>query len=234
MMESINNSSTAIKNWAVDDRPREKLLAKGKEALSDSELLAILINTGSGKDSALTLAQKIMANCNNDLGLLSKLTVDELINHKGIGHAKAITIVAAMELSRRRQAGILNESSKINSSQEAAQFCQNILRDHQQEVFLIIFLKTNNKIIDYKIPFKGGMTMTTVDSKVIYQMALEKKATQIILCHNHPSGNLAPSKNDELLTQRLVQAGKLLDIKVIDHIIVSDEGYFSFADEGKI
>ncbi len=150
-------------------------MAKGKEALSDSELLAILINTGSGKDSALTLAQKIMANCNNDLGLLSKLTVDELINHKGIGHAKAITIVAAMELSRRRQAGILNESSKINSSQEAAQFCQNILRDHQQEVFLIIFLKTNNKIIDYKIPFKGGMTMTTVDSKVIYQMALEKK-----------------------------------------------------------
>lgn len=233
-MESLNNSSTTIKNWAIDDRPREKLMSKGKEALSDSELLAILINTGSGKDSALTLAQKILNSCNNDLSTVSRLTVDELMKHKGIGHTKAITIVAAMELGRRRQAGILSQSSKINNSKDAAIYCQNILRDHHQEVFMVIFLNPNNKIIDHKIPFRGGMTMTTVDSKIIFQMALEKKATHLILCHNHPSGSLKPSKSDELLTQRLVQAGKILDIKVVDHIIVGEEGYFSFADEGRL
>lgn len=233
-MESINKSSTTIKNWAIDDRPREKLMAKGKEALSDSELLAILINTGSGKESAVDLAKKILGSCRNDLNELGKLSIGELTSHKGIGPAKAITIVAAMELGRRRNAGVLKERTKLSTSKDAAQYCQNTLRDHHQEVFLVIFLNTNSKIIDQKILFQGGMSMTVVDSKIIFQMALEKKATQLIFCHNHPSGNLNPSRNDELLTDRLVQAGKILDIKVVDHIIVSEEGYYSFADEGKL
>lgn len=233
-MESLHNSSTAIKHWAADDRPREKLMAKGKEALSDSELLAILINTGSGTESALSLSQKVLNHCNNDLSQLGKLTVDELTNHKGIGPAKAITIVAAMELGRRRHAGALNQNARIGSSKEAAQYCQNLLRDHQQEVFAVIFMKTNNKVIDYKIMFRGSMTATIVDPKVIYKMALEKKATRLILCHNHPSGTLQPSKQDEVLTQQLVQAGRLFDIKVIDHIIVSEEGYYSLADDGRM
>lgn len=233
-MESFNKSSTSIKNWASDDRPREKLLAKGKEALSDSELLAILINTGSGKDSALDLAKKVLSATSNDLNQLSKLSVDQLLQHKGIGPAKAITIVAAMELGRRRNAGILTRQTKINSSREAAQYCQGLLKDHHQEMFMVIFLKTNNGILDYKIIFQGGMNMTVVDSKIIFQQALEKKASQLILCHNHPSGNLNPSSSDIALTGKLVQAGKLLDIKVIDHIIVSEEGFYSFADEGRI
>lgn len=233
-MESFNKSSTTIKHWAEDDRPREKLMAKGKESLSDSELLAILINTGSGKESALDLAKRILAGCKNDLKSLSQLSVDQLTKYKGIGPAKAITIVAAMELSRRRIAGRLNETMKIKDSSEAARFCQGLLRDHHQEVFLVIFLKTNNQYLDYKILFQGGMNMTVVDSKIVFQMALEKKATQLILCHNHPSGNLNPSKQDIALTERLVMAGKLLDIKVLDHIIVSEEGFYSFADEGRI
>lgn len=233
-MESFNKSSTTIKDWAKDDQPREKLMAKGKEAMSDSELLAILISTGSGKESAIDLAKKILAGCKNDLRLLSQLSVDQLMQYKGIGPAKAITIVAAMELSRRRIAGRLDETMKISNSAAAAQFCQGLLRDHHQEVFLVIFLKTNNQFLDYKILFQGGMNMTVVDSKIIFQLALEKKATQLILCHNHPSGNLNPSRQDLALTERLVMAGKFLDIKVVDHIIVSEEGFYSFADEGKI
>lgn len=233
-MESFNKSSTTIKNWAIDDRPREKLMAKGKDALSDSELLAILINTGSGRQSALDLAKDVLASANNDLRELGKLSVEQFTSLKGIGPAKAITIVAAMELGRRRNAGVLNAQTRVQSSKDAAQFCQHILRDHQQEVFLVIFLKTNNNILDHKIIFQGGMSMTIVDSKVIFKQALEKRATQLILCHNHPSGNLNPSKSDLELTKRLVEAGKLLDIKVLDHIIVSEDGYYSFADEGRI
>lgn len=233
-MESINKSSTTIKNWAKDDRPREKLAAKGKESLSDSELLAILIGTGSGNESAVDLAKNILNGCGNNLNSLSKLSVDQLTQYKGIGPAKAITIVAAMELARRRLAGRLDTTMKLKSSREAAQYCQGILQDHQQEVFLVIFLKTNSYVLDYKILFQGGMNAMFVDTKVIFQMALEKKATQIVLCHNHPSGNLNPSSQDVHLTEKIVSAGRLLDIKVVDHIIVSDEGYFSFADNGKI
>lgn len=233
-MESINKSSTTIKNWAMDDRPREKLLSKGKDALSDSELLAILINSGSGSMSALDLAKNILSACKNNLNELGKLSVDKLTGYKGIGPAKAITIIAAMELGRRRTAGALSVGSKILTSGDAARYCQGILLDHQQEVFLVIFLKTNNSVLDSEIIFQGGMSRTVVDSKVIFQKALEKKATQLILCHNHPSGNINPSKQDISLTDRLIMAGRLLDIKIIDHIIVSEEGYYSFADEGRI
>lgn len=235
-MDTPNKVGTSIKEWAEDDRPREKLLAKGKEALSDSELLAILIRNGlsDGTKSALDLAKEIMTGCNNSLHTLGKMTVGDLTKYHGIGPAKAITIVAAMEIGRRRKAGAFDKQTKIKSSKDAAQYCQHILKDHQQEVFMVIFLKTNNQILDYKIPFRGGMSTTTVDSKVIFQMALEKKATQLIFCHNHPSGNLNPSKQDIALTNRLIEAGRLLDIKVLDHIIVSDEGYYSFADDGRI
>lgn len=231
-MESFDKSFTPINQWAVDDRPREKLLSKGKEALSDSELLAILVGTGSGKETALDLAKSILSACRNDLNELAKQSVGQLTKYKGIGNAKAVTIVAAMELSRRRSAGTLPLQSRLQTSKEAARYCQNLLRDHHQEVFMVIFLRTNNSVLDHKILFQGGMSMTVVDSKIIYQLALENKATQLILCHNHPSGNLNPSKNDIDLTKRLVEAGKVLDIKVLDHIIVSEAGYYSFADEG--
>lgn len=233
-MESLDKSFAPINQWAPDDRPREKLLAKGKDALSDSELLAILIGTGSGKETALDLAKNILAACRHDLNELAKLSIGQLMKTKGIGPAKAITIVAAMELSRRRTAGSLTSQTRLRTSQDVAGYCQNLLRDHHQEVFMVIFLRTNNSVIDYKILFRGGMNMTVVDTRIIFQMALENRSTQIVLCHNHPSGNLNPSNSDIHLTRRIVDAGKVLDIKVVDHIIVSEQGYFSFADDGKL
>lgn len=232
--ENSNKSSTTIKNWAADDRPREKLLIKGKEALSDSELLAILLQTGSGKKTAVDLAKEVLQIANNDLGELSKQSLENFRKIKGIGNAKAIIIVAAMELGRRRQATALTNQMYISTSTQVAQFLQPIFKDHQNEVFVVVFLNARNRILHHGVISTGGITATFVDPRMVFQRALELKAVKLILCHNHPSGSLNPSRPDEILTEKFVQAGKILDIAVIDHIIVGEEGYYSFADNGRL
>jgi len=231
-MKTINKSSTSIKNWALDDRPREKLFSKGAATLSNSELLAILINNGSKTKSALDLAKEIMQLGNNNLNELGKLSLKDFQQIKGIGEAKAVTIAAALELGRRRQAAAAFEKPTIKSSKDIATYLQAIIKDYSYEVFAVLFLNQSNKINHFEIISKGGITGTVADPRIILKRALEEDATSIILCHNHPSGNLKPSKSDELVTKNIKEAAKYFDIKVLDHIIVSEEGYFSFADEG--
>jgi DNA repair protein RadC len=233
-MESVNKSSTSIKNWAVDDRPREKLLLKGRESLSDSELLAILINTGSGNRSAVDLAKEVLYLGGNNLDELGKLSLHELMEIKGIGEAKAVTIAAALELGRRRSNSDILTRKTGRSSKELAEFLKTSLKDYSHEVFAVVFLNRANKINHFEVMSTGGITHTIVDPRIIFKKALEVKATSLILCHNHPSGSLRPSRQDEELTEKLRAAGKLLEIQVVDHVIVSDEGYYSFADEGLI
>ena len=231
-MENFNNPSTSIKNWAVDDRPREKLSLKGAAALSDSELLAILINNGNKEDSAVSLAKKILQLGNNNLNELGKLGLKELQQIKGIGQAKAITIAAALELGRRRHAASPLNKAVVKSSNEIAQYLRTIIKDFNYEVFAVLFLNKANKINHFEIVSRGGITGTVADPRIILKKALEEDATSIVLCHNHPSGNLRPSRADEELTYKIKEAARYFDIKIIDHIIVSEEGYFSFADEG--
>jgi DNA repair protein RadC len=231
-MESSNKSSTSIKNWAVGDRPREKLLSKGKESLSDSELIAILLNSGSGKESAIDVAKNVLRLGGDNLDELGKVSIKDLITIKGIGEARAVTLVAALELGRRRHSSLILDKKRIHTSNELAEFLKTSLKDHGYEVFAVVFLNRSNKIKHFEIISKGGLTHTIVDPRVIFLKAIEVQATSLVLCHNHPSGNLKPSRADEEMTAKLKNAGKFLDINVIDHIIVSDEGYFSFADEG--
>ncbi len=233
-MESLNNSSTSIKNWAIDDRPREKLFTKGASALSDSELLAILINTGSKSKSAVELAKEVLTLGKNNLNELGKLSVNDFMKIKGIGEAKAITLSAALELGRRRQASLSLLKSVIKSSNDIAEYLRITLKDNQSEVFAVVFLNRANKINNFEIISKGGITGTVADPRVILKKALEADATSIVLCHNHPSGNLRPSKADEELTAKIKEAAKYFDIRVMDHIIVSEDGYYSFADEGML
>src|SRR5690242_2933251 len=232
IMESSHKSSTSIKNWAVDDRPREKLLNKGRESLSVSELLAILINTGSKSKSAVELGKEVLQLGQNNLDELGKLSLEDLMTIKGIGEAKAITLVAALELGRRRQTTSFLSKPFIQTSNELAEFLKTKLKDYAYEVFAVVFLNKSNKINHFEIISKGGMTSTIVDPKVLFKKAFEVQATAIVFCHNHPSGSLKPSRQDRELTDKLKNAATYLDIQVIDHIIVSDEGYFSFADEG--
>lgn len=233
-MESFNNSSTSIKNWATDDRPREKLFAKGSAALSDSELLAILINTGNKKKSAVDLAREILGLGKNNLNELGKLSVNDLMKINGIGEAKAITLSAALELGRRRQASPSLLKAGIKSSHDIAQYLRTTLKDHRMEVFAVVFLNNANKINHFEIISRGGITGTVADPRVILKKALEADATSVVLCHNHPSGNLKPSKADEELTLKIKEAARYFDIRVMDHIIVSEDGYYSFADEGML
>ena len=223
----------SIKQWAKDDRPREKLLAKGSAVLSNSELLAILILNGSGGKTAVELAQDVLRLAKENLNELGKLSIPELTKIKGIGEAKAIAITAAMELGRRRQAMASIEKPIVTKSADVATYLQTSLKDYKHEVFAVIFLNRANKIIDnYKIISEGGITGTVADPRIILKQALEKDAVSLILCHNHPSGSLKPSRADEELTQKIKEAAKYFDIKVLDHLIVSDDGYYSFADEG--
>ena len=222
----------SIKEWAKDDRPREKLLAKGPQTLSDSELLAILITTGNREKSALDLAKDVLQLGKNNLPELGKLTVKELTRIKGIGEAKAITIVAALEIGRRRQALAYREKSLVTGSSDVAGYLQTLLKDHRHEVFAVLFLNRANKINHFEIVSEGGITGTVADPRVILKKALEQDAVSLILCHNHPSGSLRPSRADEDLTQMIKEAAKFFDIKILDHIIVSEDGYYSFADEG--
>lgn len=222
----------SIRQWAKDDKPREKLLSKGSEALSDSELLAILINQGSKEKNAVELAKEVIRLGKNNLNELGKISIKELMKIKGIGEAKAITIAAALELGRRRQAGGSLDKFVVTNSTDVANYLHTFLKDYRHEVFAVIFLNRANKINHFEIISKGGISGTVADPRIILKKALEEDAVNVILCHNHPSGSLKPSKADEELTIKIKEAAKYFDIKVIDHIIVSDNGYYSFADEG--
>jgi DNA repair protein RadC len=221
-----------IKKWAKDDRPREKLLSKNPGALSDSELLAILINNGNREKNAVELAREILLLGKNNLTELGRLSVKELMQIKGIGVAKAITIAAALELGRRRQAAAFLERPRIGESRDVAKYLQSLLKDFNHEVFAVLFLNRSNKIKHFEILSSGGITGTIADPRIILKKALQEDAVSIILCHNHPSGNVRPSRNDEAITQKIKTAAGFIDIKVLDHIIVSSEGFFSFADAG--
>lgn len=231
-MENVNKPSTSIKNWAIDDRPREKLLTKGATTLSNSELLAILLTNGSRNKSAVELAREILKLGGDNLNELGKLSLSDFKQVKGIGQAKSIIIAAALELGRRRQASSSLEKIVVRSSRDIAQYLQATLKDYNYEVFAVVFLNRANKINHFEIISKGGITGTVADPRIILKKALEEDATSIVLCHNHPSGSLLPSRADEELTKKIKEAANYLDIKIIDHIIVSEEGFYSFADEG--
>lgn len=231
-MENFNKPSTSIKNWAADDRPREKLLSKGATALSNSELIAILINNGSKDKSAVDLAKEVLKLGSDNLNELGKLTLKDFQQIKGIGEAKAITIAAALELGRRRQAAATLEKPVVKSSADIAQYLKAVLKDFSYEVFAVLFLNRANKINHFEIISRGGITGTVADPRMILKKALEYDAVSLVLSHNHPSGSLKPSRADEELTLKIKEAAKYFDIKILDHIIVSEEGYYSFADEG--
>jgi len=228
------SKNISIKDWANDDRPREKLLIKGKGALSDAELIAILIASGNRDESAVELSKRILQSLGNNLNRLAKLSVNDLIKFKGIGEAKAISIIASLELGRRRRTADVLEKDKIGGSKDAFQILQLKLEDLPHEEFWIVLLNRANKVIDTKLVGRGGVSSTVVDSKVIFSFALESLASGIILAHNHPSGNLKPSNSDIRLTKKLVDAGEIMEVPILDHIIVGDNDYFSFADEGLI
>ena len=231
-MKNINKPSTSIKNWAMDDRPREKLLHKGPVNLSDSELLAILINNGNKEKSAVDLAKEILQMGNNNLNELGKFSLQEYQRIKGIGLAKAITIAAAIELGRRRQLAPFLKKTVFRKSEDIAQFIRTSIKDYTYEVFGVVYLNRSNKVNHFEIISSGGISGTVVDTRIILKKAIEHGATSIVLCHNHPSGNLKPSKSDEELTKKIKEASKYHDIEVIDQMIVSEEGYFSFSDDG--
>ena len=221
-----------IKQWAKDDRPREKLLISGAENLSSSELLAILIHNGTQSKSAIDLAREVLRLGKNNLAELGKLSVQDLMTIKGIGEAKAITIAAALELGRRRQSATAPEKIGVGSSADIAQYLQGRFRDQRREIFGVLFLNRSNRINHFEIVSEGGITGTVADPRIILRKALEQDAVSIILCHNHPSGNLKPSQADLQLTRKIKEAAAFFDIRLLDHIIISENGYYSFADEG--
>ncbi|RKS44940.1 DNA repair protein RadC [Gillisia mitskevichiae] len=229
---SVDKIPFTIKNWALDDRPREKLLQKGKFSLTDAELIAILIGSGSRNESAVELSKKILSKNLNNLNLLGKQSVAQLMQFKGIGEAKAISIIAAMELGRRRRSEEALENVKISSSNSVYELLQPILGDLAHEEFWILYLNNANKIIEKFQISKGGITGTLVDVRITLRKALELGAVSLILAHNHPSGNLNPSEADKQITQKLKMAAESMDIKILDHLIVTEKSYFSFADEG--
>ncbi len=223
-----------ITSWALEDRPREKLLEKGKEALSDAELIAILLGTGTRSMSAVDLAKAILQKADNDLNTLAKLTLKDLQKIKGIGQAKAITIASALELGRRRKDVEIKKKVTVNGSQIVYELMKPHLLDAQVEEFWVIFLTRANNVIKKQKISQGGVAGTVADPKVIFKYALEETASGIILIHNHPSGNLQPSGEDISLTQKLKEGAKLLDMAVLDHLIFANTGYFSFVDNGKM
>lgn len=231
-MNSSYESKISIKSWAEQDRPREKLLANGRRILSDAELIAILIGSGSRNESAVELSKRILNHYNNNLNSLGKLSVQELSKFKGIGEAKAISIIAALELGRRRKEEDISVKQIISSSKDIYNFLSAYFSDLAHEEFWIILLNRANKIIARTLISKGGQSGTVADPKIIFKNALENNAASIVLAHNHPSGNLKPSTADIQLTKKISEAGLLLDIAVLDHLIFGDGAYFSFADEG--
>lgn len=233
----MTNSKTAqisIRQWNKHDRPIEKLLTKGKSVLSDAELLAILIRTGSRAEGAVDLAKRILLHSDNQLNRLAKLDSNELMQFTGIGKVKAIAIIAALELGRRRSLELAIEKPQVSSSAAVFQMMQPLIGDLPHEEFWILYLNNANKIERQEQLSKGGITATLVDVRLIYKTAISFGATNIILCHNHPSGNLQPSKADDKLTKKIVKAGLVLDIRVLDHIIISENSFYSFADEDRL
>ncbi|HXS38043.1 MAG TPA: DNA repair protein RadC [Flavipsychrobacter sp.] len=228
------NASNSIKNWAEDERPREKMLQKSAAALTDAELLAILISSGTREKSALDLAREVLALAHNNLHELGRLNILELQKTKGIGEARAITIAAALELGRRRQTGEGLQRATITHSSDAAEIILPILRDLTNEVFCVLYLNQANQPIRHEVISSGGLTGTVADVRVILKNALLYNANKLIIAHNHPSGNKQPSNADKELTYKLSQAALLMDIKLIDHLIVYGTGYLSMADEGII
>jgi DNA repair protein RadC len=228
------NSSIPISLLAEEDRPREKLLLKGKAALTDAELIAILIGSGTTSLSAVDLSRNILRSVDNDLGSLARMTVKDLQRFKGIGEAKAISIVSALELGRRRKETEPRKKIKILGSGDVYQLMKAELQDETVEFFYAVFLSNANLVIRKQLISQGGTAATIVDPKVIFKHAMDHFAASIILVHNHPSGNLKPSRQDMELTKKLVAAGKSLDLPVLDHVIFGDSGYFSFADEGQL
>lgn len=228
------DTKISIKAWAEEDRPREKLAAQGRRALSDAELIAILIGSGNRDESAVELSKRILHHYDNDLNKLGKVSVNELSKFKGIGEAKAISIIAALELGRRRNDAESPTPEVIKSSNMAYQVIRRHLVDLNHEEFWMLLLSRNNSVIAKELVSRGGISGTICDPKIIFGIALQHQASYIILAHNHPSGNLKPSQQDIDLTKRLSQAGRVLDIKIVDHLIITNESYFSFGDEGLI
>ena len=229
-MEEQNSFS--IKHWSEDDKPREKLMLKGKGVLSDAELIAILIGSGSRNESAVQLSQRIVGSVNHNLNALGKMSLKQLMEFKGIGEAKAITIQAALELGRRRRAEESVELSRITSSKVVFDIMHPLVGELPHEEFWILYLNNSNKVIYKGQLSKGGITATLVDVRLVFKMAIEHNATGIILVHNHPSGMLVASEADIQITKKMKQAGDTLEIKVLDHLIISEKGYLSFVDEG--
>ena len=227
-------ASFSIKNWSQYDQSREKLLYKGKAALSDAELVAILIGSGSRNESAVELCKRILASVDNNLSELGKLSIKQLMEFKGIGEAKAITIAAALELGRRRRGEEALEKKKITTSASVFELMQPVIGELNHEEFWIVYLNNSNKVIQKNQLSKGGITGTLVDVRLVLKNALEVGATGLILAHNHPSGTLKPSEADKQITSKLKLAAESLDIKVLDHLIITENAYFSFADEGII
>lgn len=227
----MQDTKTTIKQWAQDDRPREKLLLKGPDALSNSELIAILIGSGTSKKSAVDVAKELLTKSKDDISELAKLSLKELMKTNGIGEARAVTIAAALELGRRRKS-VETLKNTVKTSADIAHFFMAQLQDKLHEVFAVAYLNRANKINHLEVISEGGITGTVADPRIILKKALEHNAVNIVLCHNHPSGSLKPSRADEMLTRKIKEAAVLLDMNVIDHIIVNEEGYYSFADEG--
>jgi DNA repair protein RadC len=223
-----------IKDWAVEDRPREKLSKNGPRSMSDAELIAILIGSGNLNETAVELSRRILASTDNNLNELGRKSIEYLRQFKGIGEAKAITIVAALELGKRRKESDIKIKSKITGSKDVADFFQPLLGDLNHEEFWILYLDRGNKIIDSFRISEGGISGTVIDVRKILKAAIEKQSSSIILCHNHPSGTLHPSDADLKITRKITDAGKIMDIPVMDHIIIGNDKYYSFADEGML
>lgn len=232
-MEETQQTSNSIKQWAEDDRPREKLLLKGAAALSDAELLAILIHSGTTKYSALALAQEVLKKANNNLHELGRLSVKELqLPGKGLGEARAITIAAALELGRRRQSADARSRPAITSMEDAAEIILPLLNDRNTEAFCVLYLNQANKLLRAETISEGGITGTVADIRVILKNALLYNANQLIVAHNHPSGNLNPSAADRALTTKLKESAALMDIRLLDHLIIAGGRYLSLQEEG--
>lgn len=228
----INTDRKSIKKWAADDRPREKMISKGKGALSNAELIAILIGSGNDDLSAVALAREVLNAVGDNLYDLSKLSLDELQQHKGIGEAKAVSIAAALELGRRWSVTSPEQRKSISNSQEAYEHFLTLIDDPTKEHFMVAYLNRGNKVIKVERISTGGISGTSADPKVIFKNALLKEATALMVCHNHPSGVPRPSAEDKKLTKNLISAGKIFDIDVIDHLIIGENSYFSFAEHG--
>jgi DNA repair protein RadC len=226
--------SLKITDWALEDRPREKLMEKGTASLSDAELLAILINSGTKDKSAVDLGRELLGRVNNNLNSLGKLSISDLKSLHGIGPARAVTIAAALELGRRRKGAEVPNIPQIKCSKDVADIFQPLLSDLAHEEFWILFLNRSNKVINRMKLSQGGVSGTVTDVRMVLKKAIECLASGMIVCHNHPSGNLNPSESDTKITQKIKDAGKLMDIQLLDHLIISDKDYYSFADNGLI